>query len=169
MSEFWKLYRHPEWQKKRLEVMQVANFVCQECGGRDETLNVHHTYYLKNHKPWEYPTESLQCLCEPCHQLRHTASDALKLLIGELGQTQLENLTGYVKGIILLQRAHPHDNSRFSIHSWEEAAGVADAYRRHADSVPERVIEALAEDSTISHSELNTLFNPRATKAGDGK
>jgi 5-methylcytosine-specific restriction endonuclease McrA len=48
MSEFWKLYRHPEWQKKRLEVMQDAHFLCQECGEGQKTLNVHHTYYLKD-------------------------------------------------------------------------------------------------------------------------
>ena len=34
-------------------------------------LNVHHTYYIKGHKPWEYENDSLVTLCEDCHRKRH--------------------------------------------------------------------------------------------------
>ena len=34
-------------------------------------LNVHHTYYIKGHKPWEYEDEALVALCEDCHKKRH--------------------------------------------------------------------------------------------------
>lgn len=37
-------------------------------------LNVHHTYYTKGHKPWEYEDDSLVTLCEDCHKKRHTTS-----------------------------------------------------------------------------------------------
>lgn len=169
MSEFWKLYRHPEWQRKRLEVMEYAHFLCQQCGEGQKTLNVHHTYYLRDHKPWEYPTEALQCLCEPCHEVRTKAANALKLLIGELGNSELEQVMGYVKGLILSMRACPHDESRFSIHSYEEAVGVADTnpYGRGKDA--ERVIMAMDDASTISHADLNALFNPKADKGDQGK
>ena len=32
---------------------------------------VHHTYYIKNILPWEYPDESLKLLCHICHSKLH--------------------------------------------------------------------------------------------------
>ena len=34
-------------------------------------LNVHHTYYQTNKKPWEYDNESLITVCRPCHEKIH--------------------------------------------------------------------------------------------------
>lgn len=34
-------------------------------------LNIHHTYYIKDSKPWEYENDSLVTLCEDCHKKRH--------------------------------------------------------------------------------------------------
>ncbi len=34
-------------------------------------LNIHHTYYIKGHKPWEYEDDALVTLCENCHKKRH--------------------------------------------------------------------------------------------------
>lgn len=35
-------------------------------------LNVHHKYYIRGKKPWEYPDdEALVTLCEDCHKKRH--------------------------------------------------------------------------------------------------
>lgn len=60
--------RDPRWQRKRLEVMQRDEFMCQACFDSENTLNVHHNYYKPNAEPWEYPIESLVTLCENCHQ-----------------------------------------------------------------------------------------------------
>ena len=38
-------------------------------------LNIHHTYYIEGHKPWEYENEALVTLCEDCHKKRHETSD----------------------------------------------------------------------------------------------
>jgi len=57
-EEFWKAYKHPLWQKKRLEIMQLAGFKCERCRSSDDTLNVHHAYYERGKKPWEYPTRA---------------------------------------------------------------------------------------------------------------
>ena len=37
-------------------------------------LNIHHTYYIKGHKPWEYDSKALVTLCEKCHKKRHENS-----------------------------------------------------------------------------------------------
>lgn len=68
--------RDPRWQKKRLEIMQRANFKCELCGCDDETLNIHHGFYeygyLRKYKqPWDYPSKTLWCLCENCHLTAH--------------------------------------------------------------------------------------------------
>jgi hypothetical protein len=34
-------------------------------------INVHHTYYIKNNLPWNYPDEALITLCSFCHQEYH--------------------------------------------------------------------------------------------------
>ena len=61
----------PRWQKKRLEIMQRDEFKCRDCEGEKETLNVHHGYYVKGRKCWNYPSFALETLCRECHQKRH--------------------------------------------------------------------------------------------------
>lgn len=58
----------PEWQKKRLEVMNRDGFICMWCGCTGDTLNVHHWYYASGRKPWEYPDEAFITVCEGCHK-----------------------------------------------------------------------------------------------------
>ena len=65
---YWEKLKDPRWQKKRLEILGAADFACELCGNKEETLNVHHGYYRKGADPWDYPTDSLHCLCETCHQ-----------------------------------------------------------------------------------------------------
>lgn len=57
----------PEWQRKKAEIMQRDNFICQVCGAKDKQLHVHHTYYDKNLHYWEYPDYMLITLCCNCH------------------------------------------------------------------------------------------------------
>lgn len=73
--------RHPNWQRKRLEVMEAANFNCEDCGDANTTLNVHHQRYVKGRLAWEYEIDELQCLCQPCHAKHHEQRDLLDLLL----------------------------------------------------------------------------------------
>lgn len=65
------LLRDPRWQRKRLEVMQRADFACELCLDNTTTLNVHHARYVQGRKPWEYDMADLVCLCAPCHEREH--------------------------------------------------------------------------------------------------
>ena len=38
-------------------------------------LHVHHTYYIKDKLPWDYPNESLKTLCQNCHQDLHNKTE----------------------------------------------------------------------------------------------
>lgn len=67
-SAYSTLLKDPRWQKKRLEVLQRDDFVCQECFDSESTLHVHHKYYRKGQAPWDYPLRALITLCESCHK-----------------------------------------------------------------------------------------------------
>lgn len=66
-----ELLRLPQWQRKRLKVMEYAKFRCHICGNKNECLHVHHSYYTRGKKPWQYPDGSLICICETCHGKIH--------------------------------------------------------------------------------------------------
>ncbi len=68
MSKYTELFKDPRWQKKRLKVLERDDYACQACYDPDSTLHVHHKYYEKGKKPWEYPDEALITLCEDCHE-----------------------------------------------------------------------------------------------------
>ncbi len=139
MSEtYWDLLKHPEWQRKRLEVMERAGFACEECGAGDKTLNVHHGYYEKGKKPWEYPTETLHCLCEPCHKSAQAAMDALKRKIGILASFHLQEVAGYISAMAILDTADELFES-FLVSDYEFAAGVA----AYCGVEPEEIIDCL--------------------------
>jgi hypothetical protein len=61
--------RDPRWQKKRLEVLSRNGFKCEACDSTENTLHVHHCYYMKA-DPWDYPDSAYKCLCEECHKNR---------------------------------------------------------------------------------------------------
>lgn len=58
----------PKWQKKRLEILQRDGFACKLCKDTETTLHIHHIYYTKGAKPWEYENEALDTLCSDCHK-----------------------------------------------------------------------------------------------------
>ncbi|MFA4944922.1 MAG: hypothetical protein WC789_09510 [Lentisphaeria bacterium] len=100
MSTYSEKLKDPRWQKKRLEVMQRDEFRCVECGASDQTLNVHHAYYVRGREPWEYPDESLHTLCEPCHETRQEATDELREKLGHLSTRQIRCLIPWVDVLI---------------------------------------------------------------------
>lgn len=75
---YYEKLKDPRWQKKRLEVMEKAEFRCSLCMDDTSTLNVHHKEYFKGKEPWDYEAEQLVCLCEDCHANIHEEIDILK-------------------------------------------------------------------------------------------
>ena len=76
-------------------------------------LNIHHTYYVKGHKPWEYDNKALVTLCEKCHKKRHETSsipyfDRERRLIGNLAICDRCGGSGY-----LPQYSHVEDGVCF--------------------------------------------------------
>jgi hypothetical protein len=73
--------KHPNWQRRRLEVMSAARFECANCGDKESMLHVHHKRYIKGRLAWEYSDDELMCLCEGCHGVEHDARDFLETML----------------------------------------------------------------------------------------
>jgi hypothetical protein len=92
-----ELLRDPRWQRRRLEIMQRAEFRCEQCADDSKTLNVHHRVYRKGALPWEYSDDELACLCETCHEAEHITRDAIRDAMATMGINQLEALLGFIQ------------------------------------------------------------------------
>lgn len=71
----------PRWQKKRLEILNRDNWVCQCCGEKEIRLDVHH-YIYKAKDPWDEKNYHLITLCKECHFVA-TELDKLSKRFGE--------------------------------------------------------------------------------------
>ncbi len=73
-----------EWGMKRDIIIKRDGGVCTRCKGERKnekggifSLEVHHTYYVKNTLPWNYDDESLITLCTYCHTEAHNLGKIL--------------------------------------------------------------------------------------------
>ena len=151
-KSYYELLKHPKWQKKRLEILRRANFECENCGADEITLHVHHTYYEKGCAPWEYPDESLQCLCEKCHRETQDLASSLKRHMSGFGQSELEAMIGYALGL----RAQNDEAEVLDVFSYEVAMGVGHFWNLSA----EEVIDAL-DEGQIDGTKLSELSKRR--------
>lgn len=158
MADYLALLRHPEWQKKRLAVMEAAGFACCRCGTDDVTLNVHHRYYIKGRKPWEYPDEHLDCFCEDCHKEVHAKLEELKLLMGDLGYSHIDDHIAVCKTILIRSYEQRH-----SLKSTEEIDAVAKAYRLTFTEVADHL--SASPDYMIDDKDLQAIACRRITTA----
>ena len=82
MADFWADYRDDRWLRTAKRVRERAGHKCEECGEDKESLHVHHTYYERGRRAWDYPDESLRCWCTYCHGLFHDLKDQVNRLAG---------------------------------------------------------------------------------------
>jgi hypothetical protein len=125
-----ELLKHPKWQRKRLDILERENFTCQECGAKDKTLHVHHGYYRRGKMPWEYPDESLSCLCDDCHSRRHQWKHYLDKCVAELPTSRLMRVTGYA-----VANVGATDGLPIPLGPTDHAQGIADFYATEAEHV----------------------------------
>lgn len=101
-NDFWAQYKHPNWQKKRLEALDDAGWACQECETKNDQLHVHHVRYIKGRKIWEYELHEFRVLCEACHAQEHIYKEAIGDLLTIANRYQIPSgeiaslLFGYI-------------------------------------------------------------------------
>ncbi len=94
---------HPNWQRKRLEVLSRADFHCECCRDDSNTLHVHHKHYVKGRMAWEYDLGELVALCKDCHAAEHEISAARSGLLARLdanGPFGIEDFVAYGAGAV---------------------------------------------------------------------
>lgn len=119
----WKdQYKSPKWQKKRLDALSEAEYVCEVCGDSESQLHVHHKRYVKGRMIWEYEISELSVLCESCHKITHKESEELKKLIAMIHpdgiQDLIDLLSGYCSSIFGPCHASPEKQNEDSV-AWE--------------------------------------------------
>lgn len=104
MSNFKDQYLHPNWQRRRLEILEKHGWRCQACDASEKTLHVHHKRYVKGRKVWEYTDDELDCLCEDCHALTHEQKEAMLAEFARLAAFEVPSahalLVGFRNGLI---------------------------------------------------------------------
>lgn len=119
---------HPNWQRKRLEILQRDEFQCQLCLDDDSTLHVHHKQYAKGRLAWEYPNDELVTLCAVCHDTMHEQLGMLRSVTAKLpvdGPGSISNgtvvLAGWAHGSQGLNFEHLFDGNPHSFVTGEVA------------------------------------------------
>lgn len=82
-TKYSEKLRDPRWQKKRLEVFQRDEFICQICLDSESTLNIHHKRYIPGKEPWDYDLNDLVTLCEICHGSEKEAREEAESILLE--------------------------------------------------------------------------------------
>jgi hypothetical protein len=156
------LLKHPKWQRKRLEIMQRADFKCEECDNDEVTLNVHHSYYKKDHAPWEYPNESLHCLCENCHERITNIQNRLNRQVRKLSKRYdcLLMLLGYALGI----ESEIDLDVPIEVFSHDIAVGLADYWSITPRSLMNALQDGIIEPMVlVSYPSLRIIYTDLAT------
>ena len=151
MSNYAELLRDPRWQRKRLEVLDRAQFRCEECMDDKATLHVHHKIYRKGAKPWEYENYEFLALCESCHAEYSELQNRLKEAVRIFDRAMFARLVGYAETVAAILQIHASAmNQPLRVADWYEASGVVDAlHPLHSVEVIDAVFRS--DDKTVFH------------------
>lgn len=69
------LLNHPNWQRKRLLILQRDHWTCRFCHNTEQQLHVHHILYEPGN-PWDTQDKYLITLCSDCHEKEESIKDA---------------------------------------------------------------------------------------------
>lgn len=98
--------RDQRWREKSLRKKEWAEFQCQDCSTK-KNLEIHHCYYRYGLEPWQYPLDSLRCLCSNCHKKRGALEMEFRAKLAEITTTDLEAMNELVTNGIL---SYPKEN-----------------------------------------------------------
>lgn len=98
MSQWSDQYKYPNWQKKRLEALEQAEFRCQRCFDGESQLQVHHKVYIKGRSIWDYANNELAVLCDSCHLFAHEEKTALNGILMQLHPDGMQEIIGLIIG-----------------------------------------------------------------------
>lgn len=118
-SAYLRKLQDPRWQRKRLEVMQYADFRCQICGAKNRMLHCHHSYYERGKNPWDYPDGAIICICSDCHRLIHGRGGDSEP-IGFTALADKPRLQPILRLLALVFVHAPHATTFIEVEEWRE-------------------------------------------------
>jgi hypothetical protein len=129
MTYFEKL-KDPRWQRKRLELLEAANWQCQHCSAASKTMHVHHNFYRSKADPWDYPNHAFAALCEDCHQAAEVDRKELKECIESIYDAEfplfnLHAAIGLLRGLRMFNKIGVNPDHCEQMTSSAQAWGVA--------------------------------------------
>jgi len=155
--------QHPNWQRRRLEVLNLYGFECGNCGDKEKMLHVHHKKYVKGRMAWEYSDEELEVLCKDCHADEHENKALLERLIENMSgglPYAIGLLAGYMD--VSMDVANEEDERRakalggptyvsgqiaglLECADWPTVGKFAESVRKHPNPAEEQFIKWLKE------------------------
>ncbi len=125
--------KHPNWQKKRLEILERDKWTCQICGDTETQLQIHHQEYDKSYQTmaWQYPNHIYKTLCADCHtaltnHLEDHGTDK-EFDVMKIKRNGHKLVFIYSKGLLIFDNEVPikgfsedttHDIVQFLINNW---------------------------------------------------
>lgn len=128
---YYELFKHPQWQRKRLEILERAGFECEDCGAKENTLHVHHSYCERGRKPWEHPSQNLHWLREDRHKKAQDRKHLLDRQLGHIALSDMDTLLGFPMGL-------EAQITVLDVFSYEVAMGIGRCWALGADEVSKR-------------------------------
>lgn len=155
--------QHPNWQRRRLDMLNLHGFECANCGDKEKMLHVHHKKYVKGRMAWEYSDDELEVLCKDCHADEHENKALLdRLLAGT--NVSLPSVIGLVAGYMDIglmgdsvediERARALGGPAFVAGQiggllepadWPQVGGFAESVRKHVNPAEANFIDWLKE------------------------
>jgi hypothetical protein len=157
------LLRDPRWQKKRLEMLEAAEWKCTCCERTTETFHVHHVHYRKGAMPWEYDSSELRVLCETCHTNIHLAQQALREIVDGCGLSTLARLAGYAQAIWAIDPKNLHSDGTAVAYSQNQTNGIRDALSEFGITC-DQVLESCSDDGSHNVNVVQLLAKHKAAK-----
>jgi hypothetical protein len=90
--------KHPNWQRKRLGILERDGWKCLVCESKDKTLHVHHKTYIKGRMAWDYEDSNFEALCEECHEAAHSHKARMDLVLSQYPSDMLGMLASILIG-----------------------------------------------------------------------
>jgi hypothetical protein len=107
-NNYLEKLKDPRWQKKRLGIFERDEWTCQSCCSDENTLTVHHKYYIPDREPWDYPDDLLITLCEDCHKeeqelISDLLNDLPRIFLSKFLPSELKDL---MDSVVILNVPH---------------------------------------------------------------
>ena len=77
-AEYAEKLKLPQWQQRRLKILERDGFTCTICNEYGHQVHAHHLYYENGKMPWEHPDSALICVCDKCHDYEHEIEKDIK-------------------------------------------------------------------------------------------